>query len=38
MKSPRSYSELPGTQMNVGDMPAASWSTKMSSNWIFAFF
>ena len=33
-----SHSELPGTQMNVGDMPTASWIKKMSSNWILPFF
>lgn len=33
-----SHSKLPGTQMNVGDMPTASWIKKMSSNWILPFF
>lgn len=33
-----SHSELPETQMNVGDMPTASWIKKMSSNWILPFF
>lgn len=25
-------------QTNVVDMPAASWITKVSSNWMFAFY